>query len=254
MDKQATIQQLRKQMQHLQSGGTGAHDYSGHRVRTAARPDDAHCRQTAHAFGSSGTAAPERSSARCARHSRSSKGASGASFEDERTVPYGATSDVCGAGDEKKTVDDAVKRIVKLASVRERSQSELYRRLSKAGFDGECAHDAICRTVAWGIVDDRRFADALARTRIAQGKGCPGIERELEENGISPSILVGWPEAYTEGRGSEFARATQLLERKPSRAKNLLQSSYRKLVVNGYSSDIAMRAARSWCAHQDVQR
>lgn len=254
MDKQATIQQLRQQMQQFQSEGTGAHDDSGHRAHPAARPDGACCRQASHAFGSSGTAAPERSSARRTRHSRSSKGACSISLEDERTGSYGATSDICGAFDEKKTVDDAVKKIVKLASVRERSQSELYRRLSKAGFDGECAHDAICRTVAWGIVDDRRFADALARARIAQGKGCPGIERELKDNGISPSILVGWPEAYTEGRGSEFARAAQLLERKPPRAKNLLQSAYRKLVVNGYSSDIAMRAARSWCAHQDIQR
>lgn len=283
MDKQTTIQMLRQRMQRIQTDDDESARKSVHaadirherpaasdgcatgRLREApaspvsepSQPSDSFVHAQAggdrsrransvsdgHAFGSSGTA--------CAKNERFRR--SGKTQMGGRSFGSGPASPKPPNSNENMSVDDALQKIVKLASVRERSQAETYRRLEKAGFDGECAYEAIRKAVAWGIIDDRRFADALARTRIAQGKGCPGIERELRDNGIDPSVLIAWPQSYTEEQGSEVVRASRLLKRKPPRAKNQMQSAYRKLIVNGYSSDVASRAARAWCAHEQSE-
>ena len=82
---------------------------------------------------------------------------------------------------------------------------------------------------------DRRYADVLVRSRLAQGRGRRGIEAELAAVGIDAeeaARLVG-EAAGASGAGDgqdEIERALELLERRPPHAKNLRQAAYRRLV------------------------
>ena len=151
----------------------------------------------------------------------------------------------CGearVADEDDEATRAYKKILKLVSYSERSSQMLIDRLTHDGFSPDAAHAALERAQRVGIVDDRRYADALLRSRFASGHGRQGIRRELEELGIVPEGLESW---YTEEQ-DELSRALSFLERKPPTAKNRRDAAYRKLVTKGYSSDIASSAARIW--------
>lgn len=141
---------------------------------------------------------------------------------------------------------EALNKIVALVNVRERSERAIRERLAREGFSQAGIDEAVCRAKDYGFIDDSRFADILIRSRIAQGKGSVGIERELAENGIDVLALENWPDGYGIERNGEVDRAMELLDRKPPRSKNLRDGAYRKLVQRGFSSSVASSAARQW--------
>ncbi|HAM14473.1 MAG TPA: recombinase RecX [Eggerthellaceae bacterium] len=159
-----------------------------------------------------------------------------------------AGAEASGAGQPKgaKDVAGALKRITSWVNASERSRSSLRERLVREGFAEGVTEDALERACSYGLVDDARYADVLIRSRIAQGKGSAGIERELWQNEIDPSTVDGWPHEYGIDGESELDRALQFLDRKPPRAKDRRGSAYRKLVQKGYPSSVASTAARMW--------
>ena len=86
----------------------------------------------------------------------------------------------------------------------------------------------------------------LIRSRIAQGKGSSGIERELKSHNIDLWDVPGWPDSYDVDDDVELNRALALLENKPPHSKNPRESAFRKLVNKGYPTSIASSAARIW--------
>lgn len=141
-----------------------------------------------------------------------------------------------------------MRKIERLASMREQASSALRARLVRDGFPAEVADEAVERACACGLVDDVRYADVLVRSRLAQGKGVAGIERELAELGIDASGLEEL--AVADDHDAELARALALLDRKPPRAKNKREAAYRRLMQKGYGSSVASSAARQWAEAQ----
>lgn len=140
----------------------------------------------------------------------------------------------------------AMRKIERLCSLREQASSALRERLVRDGFSERVAEEAVDRAVECGLVDDARFADVLVRCRLAAGKGCAGIARELASHGIDPAGVESYLEAAEAGTDAELSRAMELLERKPPRAKNAREAAYRRLVGKGFSSSTASSAARTW--------
>ena len=138
----------------------------------------------------------------------------------------------------------AFEKIVNLLNVRDRSEHGLRERLQRDGYTIEETDEAIARAKEYGFVNDARYAEVLVRSRIAQGKGSAGIERELKAEGIDVYIVSGWPEEFIPDGNEEIDRAIALLERKPPRSKNLRDGAYRKLIGKGYSSSVASAATR----------
>lgn len=165
---------------------------------------------------------------------------------------FGAASD-SAAADQAFEPDEspeeelrrALKKVERLCAVREQASAPLKRRLVADGFSEESAEEAVACAVRWGYVDDARYADALVRSRLAAGKGCVGIARELSEAGIDPSSVASLLDAEADD-DAESERALALLRRKPPRAKNAREAAYRRLVQKGFSSSTAARAARRW--------
>ena len=153
----------------------------------------------------------------------------------------------------KHDTAEALRVIVRACGYKERSSAEIRARLMDKGFDLCTAQEALSKAVSYGYINDQRFKESLIRTRINQGKGLYGIKKELElhdcklqEGDCELVELLGSSEVSTQ---LELERAISLLQRKPSKSKNPLNASYAMLIRNGYSFDIAKRAAFEFARH-----
>lgn len=162
-------------------------------------------------------------------------------------------SQPCQAGAQDAVLDEeeGFRKICRLLNVRDRCSKELLDRLVRDGFSEQAAQDALARALKCGLVDDARFADALVRSRLAQGRGSEGIRRELDGFGIDAEAIESFA-ALVDGdmREREVSRAMDLLVRKPPRSKNPRASAYRRLIAKGYSCEVALTASRSWWESQ----
>ena len=150
------------------------------------------------------------------------------------------------ASQDLNSSDSAMSKIVALVNASDKSEHAIRERLAKAGYSESAIDESVERAKSYGFINDLRFADVLIRSRLNQGKGMPGIERELRSHDIDIYDVPGWPEDYQSSEDVEFDRALSYLEKKPPRSKNLRDSAYRKLVSKGYSSAVAASAARAW--------
>ena len=145
---------------------------------------------------------------------------------------------------EELCAQTAFERIVEALGVRERSSSELERRLVEEGFSQACAHDAVARARACGLCDDARFAESFIAAKTRAGWGRTRIERALAEQGIRPDeLLEDYPEAYF-NRSGEQARAWALLLKKGVPDKNPVEKLARFLVAKGYPASLSFDLAR----------
>lgn len=164
----------------------------------------------------------------------------------KRTVTAPSKNAPNGSENASNDASQALKKIVDLVNVSDRSELSVRERLSQCGFEEAAIEEAVSRAKDYGFIDDKRFAEVLIRSRIAQCKGSAGIERELAKNGIDPSSIEGWPYAYEVDDEVELDRALSFLDRKPPKSKNLRESAFRKLVQRGFPISVASTAARMW--------
>ncbi len=150
------------------------------------------------------------------------------------------------SGEEGKTARDAYQKILRWAAVRERSTAYLRERLLKDDFPAAVVEEALQRAMRVRAVDDRRYADALVRMKLAAGRGLRDAEREIEELGIDPATLDSWVEHERKGRDFEVGRALAALRRRPPKAKRAREAAFRRLVSRGFSADVAATASRTW--------
>lgn len=159
----------------------------------------------------------------------------------------GAADDGAKAPDgQGGTAEEAYRKVLRWAAVRERSSAYVRERLVRDGFPPEAVEEALARAVRVRAVDDRRYGDALVRATLAAGKGLRAAEAEIEALGIDPATLDSWQEHAACGREAEVARALEVLRRKPPRAKAAREAAFRRLYGRGFSSDVASTAARLW--------
>ena len=118
-------------------------------------------------------------------------------------------------------------------------------------FPAAVVEEALQRAVRVRAVDDRRYADALVRMKLAAGRGLRDAEREIEELGIDPATLDFWVEHERKGRDFEVGRALAALRRRPPKAKRAREAAFRRLVSQGFSTDVAASASRTWSEEQE---
>ena len=172
---------------------------------------------------------------------------------DEEPTSVGASKRRCkeklGGPQDVSEADEtsrALKRILGLVNVSEKSSMQVHKKLSVLGFEHDVIEEALARAIDYGYVSDERFAASLIRSRLAQGRGEAGIRRELLEHGIELDDVAGWPWDFDYDESEEAKRAYDFICKHPSRSKNLREGAYRKLIQKGYSSSAASDAARKW--------
>ncbi|TVR53561.1 MAG: regulatory protein RecX [Gemmatimonadales bacterium] len=100
----------------------------------------------------------------------------------------------------------------RLLSQREHSRSELRQKLLERGSAEGPVDELLDHLRDTGLQSDRRFAEALARSRVARGYGPLRIRSDLARRGVAPplarqvldALAVDWAEALREEHASRF--------------------------------------------------
>lgn len=151
--------------------------------------------------------------------------------------------------------EKAYNKVLRLVSVREHSTQSLRERLQKDAYEEAVIEEVIAKAERLYLVDDRRYCEALVRTRLASGKGLEPTKREIEALGVDIESLESYQDYLADQDETDYDRALALLERKPPRSKNLRDGAFRKLISNGFSSSLASAVASEWArSHDDRYR
>jgi regulatory protein len=161
-----------------------------------------------------------------------------------------------------ETVLEAALRFLE---ARQRSVTEVRRRLATAGYRPELIDGAIDRLLALGILDDRSFTAAWVESRDrARPRGERALRRELAVKGVDRELVDRAMEVRRPDPGGDadpdvpaaerlMARHAAQLQR-VSDPRRRRQRAYALLVRNGFDSEIASRlAARTGSASEEEQ-
>ena len=140
----------------------------------------------------------------------------------------------------------AKERALSLLSYRERSATEVDRRLSNDGYPPDVRRDVIDRLIELGLIDDARFALVYARSRFAAGFGTRRVSAELKERGVEDALAK---EAIHEASGDvdELSRARAALRGRVATGRSERERLLRRLVSRGFDLGTAIAALDQPC-------
>lgn len=145
----------------------------------------------------------------------------------------------------KNEVSNCFRRIVILTNYRERCEAELRDRLiNKEKFSEDIFQEAIDKAKKYDIVNDERYAELYAFCKTQSCRGTDGIERHLSRMKIDFEAIPSVVEILNKAKEEEFSNAVDYLKRHPSNAKDVYASGVRKLISRGFSTSLAISAAK----------
>ena len=164
---------------------------------------------------------------------------------------FGATNSGAGKRDASSSEagqsapPDAYQKALELLVRREHSRRELGRKLAARGIDRDAADAAMDKLGAQGFQDEQRFADMLARSRVAGGHGPIRIRAELGMHGLVRDAI----ESALESCDTDWAESARaLLARRYSTADLADPAKRRKavefLLRRGFEQAIAYAAVK----------
>jgi regulatory protein len=154
---------------------------------------------------------------------------------------------------------------LRFLEARQRSVTEVRRRLATAGYRPELIDGAIDRLLDLGILDDRSFTEAWVESRDrARPRGERALRRELAVKGVDRELVDRAMDLRRPDPGGEADPDIPAAERLMARHAAQLQRvtdprrrrdrAYALLVRNGFDSEIASRlAARTGSASEEEQ-
>ena len=134
-------------------------------------------------------------------------------------------------------------RTVDLLKSRDRTTKEIQDRLIGEGFSAQSVGVALERARVCGYIDDARYGATYVRTHQRKGWGRSKIERGLEERGIDPACIDGYPESFF-GMGEEMLRAQEALASKRIPETKPVEKLARFLIGRGFAPSLALRVAK----------
>ena len=160
---------------------------------------------------------------------------------------------------ERAEIDDpavVLEAALRFLEARARSEAEVRRRLTTAGYRPELVDGAITRLVELGVLDDEAFARAWVESRDrARPRGERALRRELSLKGVEREVLDEVLEDRRDAVGEEgvdvdleaarrlLARNARSLDRVADpRARR--QRAYALLARNGFDPGVCSEASR----------
>lgn len=135
-------------------------------------------------------------------------------------------------------------KALRLLNYRERSVSELAGRLEQDGYPAEVARKVASDLEASGLVDDERFAHALARQLLEiRGLGRRRVLADLATKGVDPEVAANAVDELVSVADDE-RRAQEMARTLSSRVGGSVDRVASKLVRKGFPTGVALRAAR----------
>jgi regulatory protein len=150
-------------------------------------------------------------------------------------------------------VEGAYQAAVRLERLRSHAKRDLRRRLILKQHRGEVVDQAIARLEWSGVVDDRRFAETYARTRVSRGRGpsrvlrdllSQGVDRRLAEQAVAAALIEEGVDPAREARVVAERRVTQLRDLPPATKRRRLMAF---LVRRGFGGAETRDLVRELC-------
>ncbi|TAJ53517.1 MAG: regulatory protein RecX [Nevskiaceae bacterium] len=140
---------------------------------------------------------------------------------------------------------------MRLLGRREHSAQQLSRKLKARGVEGGVADEVIDSLAESGWQSDPRYAEALIRSRIAQGHGPLRIRAELSVAGLDESLIrealdaadCDWTALAVETQARRFGGLPTTLAEK--------QKQYRALAQRGFTGEQIRVALKGDFDHED---
>lgn len=152
----------------------------------------------------------------------------------------------------EKSVVHECRYLMRLLSMRRRSEGEMRRRLAEREVPADVAHEAMARIDRAGLIDDAAFArDWVQQRRALRALGDEALRRELESRRVDPELIeaaLGAGEDDEEQRCRELVRS-RLDDRDRERLRQERDGSHRRrlsrrldalLTRKGYPGDLAV--------------
>ena len=148
---------------------------------------------------------------------------------------------------------DAYSTALRLLGIRDLSEQQLRQRLARRRCDADDVERALGRLREQGYLDDRRVADAVARTQTAvHQRGRQRVMRQIQQAGVSSDTARQAVARAFDGI-DEDALATAALDRRlrgrPIEDDRTMQRLYRYLTAQGFDHSRALRVLRARRAH-----
>jgi regulatory protein len=167
---------------------------------------------------------------------------------------------------EKGQVDDpavVLEAALRFLEARARSEAEVRRRLTSAGYRADLVDGAVARLSDLGVLDDEAFARAWVESRDrARPRGERALRRELALKGIERGVL---DEVLTERRATagdgpdvDLDAARRLLARNARSLGRVAdprvrrQRAYALLARNGFDPDVCREASADLAAADEA--
>lgn len=141
-------------------------------------------------------------------------------------------------------------RAVGLLAVKSRSARELTIALRRRQYDSRDAEQAVAKLIELGLVDDARYANAVANQKASQGTTRRHLTRVLRQRGVSSELADrAIRDAFPEGSVDEKERAIEVARRRMRSLKGLdpavaKRRLYAFLVRRGYEPATCTAAVR----------
>lgn len=150
-------------------------------------------------------------------------------------------------------IQHALELAYRYLNQRERTESEVRRRLEQQGVEGSAIEPAIATLLDQGYVDDVRFARIFVEDkRELEHWGADRIRRTLLQRGIARALIDETLAA--ESTESELDRALELLRRRfpaPPRDRRERNRALGVMLRKGYDSELAFDALAAYAAGPD---
>lgn len=149
--------------------------------------------------------------------------------------------------DRDEQIELAFSKMMRSVSIREQSSIKIKRKLYECGFSEDVIGEVLERAYRISAIDDRRYCECLIRSALSAGRGLRDIAKEVESLDIEIESLESYQSYLEEGEDVQIEKCLTILKNHPPRSKNILNSSFNKLIAKGYSYSIASKASKIFC-------
>ena len=160
---------------------------------------------------------------------------------------------------ERAEVDDpdlVLAAALRFLEARSRSEAEVRRRLTQAGYREGLVEGAIARLGELGVLDDEAFAKQWVESRDrARPRGAMTLRRELAVRGVGREVVDA---ALDQRPNTDEDAARRLLERRAGTLARVTDprarrgKAYALLARNGFDPGVCSSVSREWAGVEDT--
>ena len=139
----------------------------------------------------------------------------------------------------------AKKKAMDLLLYKNRTEKELYDKLTERGFNDDEAKEAIEYVKSFGYLNDENYAEYYVSSRGSK-KGRASIKRELRDKGVDEELI----ESALEGLPCEDETILELLKKKAGAPHKLDEKEFRRLygffLRSGFSTGAIIKTLNNY--------